>query len=583
VEIERWDDANEKAWLHVKVPSVSDSADTETYLYYDSGHADNTTYVGDTTDAVTHNVWDANFVGVWHMAQDPDGDGADAIKDSTSNAYDATPVGSMVTADLVEGKVGKGIDFNGSSQLVSERSAGSETTLGTYTLEAIGKMDSGGDNQRLVSFQNYNDEDPHFFIRTESSNYAMVFGRGAGADSASSKTDNVDLNDADYHYIAGTINGSTGKVELFREGVSKGTTTTSQFTEKTIPSISIGASEYTGSGNVQNFDGIIDEVRISDTARSASWIKATYHTLWDSLITFGSEEYSQLACEPLIITSSISASPQLQIPITEALSAVLSLHMNSVFIGQFVVCDPLILAASLSANIQQQVSLSALELATSLSSSPQLQIPLTALELTSSMAITRVWDGTAWKEWIEANKHRLTILYYFTLTGEADGESALVIPISSWQSRRRSGSPTSLTVVIPGVALLSDILDRTNGTLQIEMVYLLDGVEQYREVVCEVDYERLRMDQGGRNQSITVSGHRTETFVNKTIDLQDVVYYSTDQGLMRFRCASVNMYLNPGDTALYQGEEIAVNQIVISVSAENNYVEQSMEVNEAEY
>ena len=35
VEIERWDDANEKAWLWVKVPSVASGAETDLYLYYD--------------------------------------------------------------------------------------------------------------------------------------------------------------------------------------------------------------------------------------------------------------------------------------------------------------------------------------------------------------------------------------------------------------------------------------------------------------------------------------------------------------------------------------------------------------------
>jgi hypothetical protein len=58
VEIERWDDANEKAWLWVKVPSISDSADTTLYIYYDSTQSDNTTYVGDVNDAVCANVWD---------------------------------------------------------------------------------------------------------------------------------------------------------------------------------------------------------------------------------------------------------------------------------------------------------------------------------------------------------------------------------------------------------------------------------------------------------------------------------------------------------------------------------------------
>ena len=40
----------------------------------------------------------------------------------------------------------------------------------------------------------------------------------------------------------------------------------------------------------QFFDGIIDEVRFSDIARSTAWIKATYNSGNDSLLTYGSEE-----------------------------------------------------------------------------------------------------------------------------------------------------------------------------------------------------------------------------------------------------------------------------------------------------
>ena len=38
--------------------------------------------------------------------------------------------------------------------------------------------------------------------------------------------------------------------------------------------------------NAESFLGKIDEFRISDVARSADWIKATYYSSWDDLITF---------------------------------------------------------------------------------------------------------------------------------------------------------------------------------------------------------------------------------------------------------------------------------------------------------
>jgi len=67
VEIEKWDAASGQAWLWVKVPSISNTTETDLYLYYDADHADNTDYVGDPNSTPAENVWDSNYTGVWHL------------------------------------------------------------------------------------------------------------------------------------------------------------------------------------------------------------------------------------------------------------------------------------------------------------------------------------------------------------------------------------------------------------------------------------------------------------------------------------------------------------------------------------
>jgi hypothetical protein len=42
------------------------------------------------------------------------------------------------------------------------------------------------------------------------------------------------------------------------------------------------------------FDGKIDEVRFSGTPRTAAWLKATKHSLWDNLLTYGAEEVGEV-------------------------------------------------------------------------------------------------------------------------------------------------------------------------------------------------------------------------------------------------------------------------------------------------
>ena len=80
VEIERWDSTSQLAFLWVKTSLVVGS--NPLIIYYDADEADNTAYVGDIGDSAAQNVWDDDFVGVYHLAQAPAGAGT--LKDSTS-------------------------------------------------------------------------------------------------------------------------------------------------------------------------------------------------------------------------------------------------------------------------------------------------------------------------------------------------------------------------------------------------------------------------------------------------------------------------------------------------------------------
>jgi len=79
-------------------------------MYYGNGNAS-------TDNATTTALWDSNYKGVWHMNEDPTG----TIYDSTSNGNDLSSAGSMTSGDLVEGHIGRAIDFDGSND-VGEKS-----------------------------------------------------------------------------------------------------------------------------------------------------------------------------------------------------------------------------------------------------------------------------------------------------------------------------------------------------------------------------------------------------------------------------------------------------------------------------
>ena len=89
VEIEQWDNANDLACLWVKVPTVTASTSTTLYLYYDSTKANNTTYIGVTTEAAAKSVWNSDYTAVYHFGETVNGT-ASEFKDSTANVLHGT-------------------------------------------------------------------------------------------------------------------------------------------------------------------------------------------------------------------------------------------------------------------------------------------------------------------------------------------------------------------------------------------------------------------------------------------------------------------------------------------------------------
>ena len=273
VEIEKWDDANEQAWLWVKVPSVASDADTELYLYYDSTHADNDTYVGDPSDAVVHNVWDSNFKLVSHMR-----DGADTshIYDSTSNDNDGTKRDAAEPAITTSGKISDAQDFDGANDYIglAQNFMATPTDL---TMEVWFKTAMAGAGV-LVDVEGA---------------YVMIVGWktvgkiAAIADGSSANyVESGVVNDDGWHHAVLVNDGNLST--LYIDGGSVDTAAETLYDIDTLARVSAIGAIWGASGNW--FNGLLDEVRISSTDRGAAWIKASYESERDDLLDFGSEE-----------------------------------------------------------------------------------------------------------------------------------------------------------------------------------------------------------------------------------------------------------------------------------------------------
>jgi hypothetical protein len=297
VEIEYWDQANEVAFLWTKVPTVSSGTDTVLYLYYDSTHTTNSGYVGDITETPAQNVWNDNFVGVWHMCQDPAGDVADSIKDSKSGGYHGTPAGTMTSEDLVDGKISKAIDFDGGDDRLIISDNAVFRGLSEITVELYVNADTKGDWEKLLDYSSAASQNADRKYRFQFNNDAdqdLTFVLWNDADDAIGATSINAFTSGSYRYVVGVYDG-TNNADAIRIYDNSALSSSVAGTGDTINNASagdlwFGAEQWTGPRNI--YDGKIDEIRISKVARSGAWIEATYYSNEDSLITFDLETFT---------------------------------------------------------------------------------------------------------------------------------------------------------------------------------------------------------------------------------------------------------------------------------------------------
>jgi hypothetical protein len=282
IEIEDTQFRLNRAIMWTKVPSVSKDVDTKLYLYYDYTKDDNTDYVGELGDAVAMGVWDDDYVAVYHLENGGyNPSGSDSVEDSTDNLNHGTPNN---TPNLVTAKAGRGLNFDPSSS--------EYVNLGGNLSELDGA------SELTVSFIMKSDEMPFtgyrgIFARGSSDRVPWVYGN-SGASSISCQ---CYLNDAST--ISRTITGLSvdtwhaldfvwdgSDFYRYKDGDSAGSSvSTSSSTLKN----SNGYNYIAYMQGYTYFDGILDEIRISTTARSAAYIKASYYSSWDNLVSYGPE------------------------------------------------------------------------------------------------------------------------------------------------------------------------------------------------------------------------------------------------------------------------------------------------------
>lgn len=293
VEIEKYNQTNQQAWLWVKVPQVSNNQDTELFLYYDKTHTDNTVYIGDTGSAAAQNVWDANFKAVYHLEQSPSGQTGE-IKDSTINSNNATTQGNMNSSSLVDTIIGKGLELDELDDLIrvpNSTSLSYNKTQGTFEMWINWDNPADGDHQIIMTSSNrFTAGATDGFEWASQSNGNHFFYPWAGEGNNYNLAPNP-FNNATWHHLVATFYFPTKEAKIYIDGANM------SFTTQNVPTLwtsLANTSDWLWGGNpdrsTRYFDGYFDEIRISSEAKNQSWITASYESGKDHLIDYGTQE-----------------------------------------------------------------------------------------------------------------------------------------------------------------------------------------------------------------------------------------------------------------------------------------------------
>jgi hypothetical protein len=243
------------AW--VKISELPSSDDTVISMYFGNSEI--------STQENPSAVWDGNYMGVWHLNDDPTG----TIYDSTVKDNDGSSGGSMTSGDKVPAKIGEGIDFDGSNDYIAFPDPLSTETM---TLSCWVYLDAASADWITVAMKNDGLSwfDWQFYARAsdgEQANHAVF--RTESVDSSEVDSDIV-LSTGAWYYLVGEHNGTHNHF------FTNGTLTDSDIESDSVPDrnedIWIGGNEVWG----EYLNGRLDEFRVSNIARSSDWI-ATQH------------------------------------------------------------------------------------------------------------------------------------------------------------------------------------------------------------------------------------------------------------------------------------------------------------------
>jgi MSHA biogenesis protein MshQ len=264
------------AW--VKVPFFNDTATTEIYLYYGNPSA--------ASQEDPQEVWNAGFRGVWHLNEGvTDEQSTGRHYDSTANGYDGNQNGNAYEPPTGTTRIGGAQRFDGVDDLINIDNVLSDDWTGLTESAWVQVVDYAGSNDpRIICRADSGTPATHIFsltlddidVDTASIRVRLNTDIGGVPQTYIEFGGATVLGENTWYHLAFTWDSATGAARVYLNAAidASGTKAGDDLRDALVVddvilgNVSLDDSRW--------LNGYLDEVRLSNVARSQDWIEAEY-------------------------------------------------------------------------------------------------------------------------------------------------------------------------------------------------------------------------------------------------------------------------------------------------------------------
>ncbi|MEO7423775.1 MAG: DUF2341 domain-containing protein [Fibrobacteria bacterium] len=272
-EIERYDATNKRADIWVQIPTVYGNNNSQWFrMYWGKSSATSLS-----SGAYTYPT-SGNYVGVYHL-KESSGTTADATANDQAGSFNGS------VPNQVTGNIGKAHSFDGNGDYINvatdplwNMSSGDKVTVSAWVNRTGANVSAATEEGIAGRFEwtsgNYRE---FCLINNTSDGFRLTISSDGTSGAETSLASNYAPTVGTWYHVVGVADGTY--MRIYVNGVERAKTAySSNINYSTNAPFQIGVMDDNGSTIRQYWNGTIDQVQVSNTARSADVIKLSYET-----------------------------------------------------------------------------------------------------------------------------------------------------------------------------------------------------------------------------------------------------------------------------------------------------------------